>query len=238
MSQETKTVKLNTFLKNGKSRFSISPSFVKRDWMDMTDNFAYKCLPLNIANQYGWDVICPEDVEADWTGENTVESTTTNSDFFHSVFGYGIITVGLDFIVQTPENISTYVRGPHNKYKENMFFLDGIVETDWLPFTFTMNYKIINPGKVSFKKGETLFTMFFVERNFLENFQLEFSPIDKNVELFEKFKVYNKSRTDLLKSEDPKWQKFYIQGKNVDEKISIKNHTVNLKLKEIINYEY
>ena len=39
------------------------------DWMEATNQrFAYRCLPLNIANAYGWEVPCPCDVEAYWTG--------------------------------------------------------------------------------------------------------------------------------------------------------------------------
>ena len=35
----------------------IRPAPVERDWMEATGNrFAYRCLPLNIANAYGWEV--------------------------------------------------------------------------------------------------------------------------------------------------------------------------------------
>ena len=32
----------------------------KREWMDDTqDRFAYRCLPLSVANQTGWEVLSP-----------------------------------------------------------------------------------------------------------------------------------------------------------------------------------
>ncbi|MDH3733937.1 MAG: DUF6065 family protein, partial [Gemmatimonadota bacterium] len=32
----------------------------RRTWMDeLPDRFAYRCLPLLIANQSGWDLLCP-----------------------------------------------------------------------------------------------------------------------------------------------------------------------------------
>ena len=32
--------------------------------------------------------------------------------------------------------------------------LEGIIETDWLPMTFTMNWMFTSPGTVTFKAGE------------------------------------------------------------------------------------
>mgnify|MGYP003347619496 CR=1 FL=1 len=50
----------------GPSRFNIQPANVKRDWMDETGAWAYHCLPLKIANQYGWVVHCPTDLKISW----------------------------------------------------------------------------------------------------------------------------------------------------------------------------
>jgi uncharacterized protein DUF6065 len=37
----------------------IRPAPVEREWMEATSQrFAYRCLPLNIANAYGWEVLC------------------------------------------------------------------------------------------------------------------------------------------------------------------------------------
>src|SRR3954449_12981067 len=42
----------------------------RRDWMDDTPNkFAYRCLPLTIANQTGWFVYNPVGFTAVWTGK-------------------------------------------------------------------------------------------------------------------------------------------------------------------------
>ena len=45
----------------------IRPADVKREWMDATaERFAYRCLPLNIANAHGWEVPSPCSFEAYW----------------------------------------------------------------------------------------------------------------------------------------------------------------------------
>ena len=37
----------------------IRPAPVEREWMDDSDQrFAYRCLPLNIANAHGWEILC------------------------------------------------------------------------------------------------------------------------------------------------------------------------------------
>jgi len=45
-------------------RVPIIPAPVERDWMDNADRrFPYRCLPLNIANQNGWWLLCASDFE-------------------------------------------------------------------------------------------------------------------------------------------------------------------------------
>lgn len=40
-----------------------------RKWMDsFPSQHAYRCLPLSIANSYGWHALCPVPVEIEWNG--------------------------------------------------------------------------------------------------------------------------------------------------------------------------
>ena len=44
----------------------IRPAEPTREWMDRTRlSFAYRCLPLNIANAHGWEILCPVSVRRD-----------------------------------------------------------------------------------------------------------------------------------------------------------------------------
>ncbi|AMB47703.1 DUF6065 family protein [Methylobacterium sp. AMS5] len=45
-------------------------------------------------------------------------------------------------------------RGPPNSPRDGIAPLEGLVETDWLPFTFTMNWRFTRLGTVRFAKGE------------------------------------------------------------------------------------
>ena len=41
--------------------WQLRPSPLRRHWMDELPH-AYKCLPLVVANQWGWQILCPTDV--------------------------------------------------------------------------------------------------------------------------------------------------------------------------------
>ena len=42
----------------------IRAALPSREWMDQTtERFAYRCLPLTIANTHGWEILCPSSIE-------------------------------------------------------------------------------------------------------------------------------------------------------------------------------
>ena len=46
---------------------AIRPAAPRRSWMDVTpEKFAYRCLPLDIANAHGWEILAPAGVHARW----------------------------------------------------------------------------------------------------------------------------------------------------------------------------
>ncbi len=56
------------------NRVRIAAGERDRRWMDETqDSYAYRCLPLNIANQHGWAVYPASEIRAIWTGGSRVE---------------------------------------------------------------------------------------------------------------------------------------------------------------------
>src|SRR4051812_19074911 len=47
--------------------WELRPSPVRRQWMSEHPG-AYQCLPMVVANQWGWQVLCPTDVRVAWDG--------------------------------------------------------------------------------------------------------------------------------------------------------------------------
>jgi len=204
----------------------IIPAPVARDWMEQTlEQFAYRCLPLLIANQSGWLILNSHRVRIDWDGG---EATCSVSLEFaeggppfpvSSHFGHGIVTWEIPFLFRTPPGYNLLVRGPANSPKDGVYPLEGIVETDWAVSTFTMNWKLTRPGMtVTFEKEEPVCMIIPQQRGEVESFEPEIRALNEDPELAAKAWAWFESRRRFLQ-EVPSpfgrvetWQKHYFQG--------------------------
>jgi hypothetical protein len=140
--------------------WQLRPSPARRQWMDELPH-AYKCLPLTVANQWGWQVLCPTDVVATWDGRPGLEGLRVEvppqfEPAIKSQFGAGIVTFSPPWLFRTPPGWDLYLKGPSNRWKLNCVPLEGVIETWWLNYTFTLNWKLVQPGTVLFRQGESL----------------------------------------------------------------------------------
>ncbi len=140
--------------------WQLRPSPTRRQWMDELPH-AYKCLPLVVANQWGWQLLCPTDVVATWDGRAGLEGLRVEcppqfEPAIKSQFGAGIITFSPPWLFRTPPGWDLYLKGPSNRWKSNCVPLEGVIETWWLNYTFTLNWKLVEPGTVVFRQGESL----------------------------------------------------------------------------------
>src|SRR5882757_4419474 len=63
-------MKLTAYVLDG-HEVAIRPAPVDREWMEATnERFAYRCLPLNIANAHGWEILCRSGFSAVWNGQS------------------------------------------------------------------------------------------------------------------------------------------------------------------------
>jgi len=226
---------IDVYTHSGKeSIFDIQPASVLRQWMDETGNWAYNCLPLKIANQYGWVAHAPHDFTATWNGGPSIEDLVVEPNHMNakSHFAHGILTVNTDFLIRTTPGTSLYVRGLTNTQKDIIYPMDAIIETDWLPFHFPFSLKFLKPGTITYTKGEPLFMFFPIQRQFIETFDVSFKHIDSNPDLKEQQEKFNKSRAEHMAGNNYGAQKFYIKGSVVDERADIDEHKVKLRLKE------
>jgi hypothetical protein len=231
----------------GQGEIDIRPAPLERDWMDGTPvRFAYRCLPLNIANAYGWELLCPSGFRAVWSGGEKAGSITIVADNGTSApaishFGSGILTFPIACLFRTDPEFDLMAQGPINRPKDGIAALSGLIETDWLPFTFTMNWRFTRPAiPVRFEKGEPYCHIFPVRRSDLESVEPEIRSISEAPELAEKNKMWNVSResfnADLNNPHSEavaqKWQKFYYAGKDSGgDPLSADNHRTKLRLR-------
>ena len=152
---------------------TIRPAQQTRAWMDgVIDNHAYRCLPLSIANSYGWDILAPFAFSAQWNGEphpsglilRCDDGSTPPLKRVASHFGYGIVTFQLSYLFRTEPGWDLVASGPWNRPKDGIAALTGVIETDWLPFPFTMNWQMTRPGTVRFPNATNRFARSFRSR--------------------------------------------------------------------------
>lgn len=217
---------------------------LEREWMEEThEKYAYRCLPLNIANCFGWQILSNRSIEVFWDGSNGLDGVKikylTKSDlgrvYAHSHFGYGILTFTLPYLFRTEQNINLMVTGPFNWPKDNIVPLTGIVETDWSCATFTMNWKFTRPDEyVYFMKDEPICQIVPVNTGLLEQVDPEIKNLSESPETQETYYKWSTRRNFFNETDKPGWQKDYFAGKDTikDPLVSERTHRTKLKLKE------
>lgn len=206
----------------------IVPGQAERLWMDATRNrFAYRCLPLTIANSMGWELLCPEPVTAEWNGgpglgDVAIEGAdpAKPGHFAQSHFGHGVLTFQTGYLFRTASGTGLWVRGVPNLPKDGIAPLDGVVETDWLSFSFTMNWMFTRPGRVSFAAGEPFCFITPLDYRAIEPVVPEIVPIAAEPKVKAAYEAYAEKRSAFnanLAASDPAtlkegWQKWYMRG--------------------------
>ena len=140
--------------------WDLKPAPARRDWMDALP-YAYQCLPLVMANQWGWLIHAPADIRVTWDGHRGLEGLRVDAppafrNVVKSQFGDGIVTFTPPWLFRTPPGWDLLLKGPSNRWKANAAALEGVIETWWLSYTFTLNWKLIEPGTIRFERGEPI----------------------------------------------------------------------------------
>jgi hypothetical protein len=233
--------------------FRMSP---RRFWMDRTPNrYAYRCLPLVVANQAGWVIRNPITFSAMWTGGPRADDVQLiiapgqrcwgglpPETIVVSHFGEAILTFHLPFLFRTSEDYNLWVKGPANSFKDGIQALEGMIETDWSHAPFTMNWKLTRPyHTITFQEGEPICQLVPYPRGLLERFDPEIRPMASDADLSAAFARWHAERGQFLRDlDDPtteahhqEWQKDYCLGRQgTGDKFT--RHQTALQLKDFV----
>ncbi len=226
----------------------IRPAPATRTWMDATpESFAYRCLPLTIANAHGWELLSPCAFAAIWDGGSGTEAVTIRlapgTDHQRvpvSLFGQGVVTFHVEAIFRTPPGWNLWIGGSPNRHKDAIAPLTAIVETDWSPYTFTMNWRFTRPGHwIQFDAMEPFCFLFPVERAAIEAFVPTFAPLGADPATAARFKAWSEARDafhDRMQREPPqapadRWQKHYYRGVDASGEALVADHRTKLRLR-------
>jgi hypothetical protein len=110
------------------------------------------------------------------------------------------------------------VSGTPNWWKPGAIGLEGIVETFWSPYTFTMNWRLTHPGAcIQFDKGDPICFIQPADPASVEHIEPRIRPIDEQPDLKAEHEAWCAARREL--NENPNrgkdWQKNYFQGKRM-----------------------
>ena len=179
-------------------RICVEPAEHKRRWMTETPNgFAYRCVPLAVANAHGWNMLCPVSFSATWNGGSGVDAIAIEAEvptapwpheIVESHFGSGVLTFNPLLILRTEPGYDLWVSGPPNEGKDGIAPLSAVVETDWSPHTFTMNWRFTRPNHtVRFEAGEPFCFFFPIKRGLGEESRPRLATLEQEPELSKQY---------------------------------------------------
>lgn len=243
----SESLRLKAYVINSDDGWSIEPADARRDWMSSTlGKAALRCLPLAMANQAGWVVKSPLTFRARWTqrksdGKYTEITVASKEDekYRKSIatnFGSGIVTIVLPWLFRTPPGIGLWVHAPANMPRPDVYPLEGLVETDWSPYPFTMNWKITRPKvDVSFRKGEPVCMLTPFPLDMLERIEPRKLPMANDRKLAENWRIAYERRAEEMRVQRTRthgeFELNYMRGYAPDgEEAPV--HRSNFKLKK------
>jgi hypothetical protein len=164
----------------------------KRDWFSP---LFYKCLPLSIGNMQGFVFSLPYTVTIFWNGGNHIndiqieyheDNIYSETNFIHlsSEFGHGILTIHYPLTLKTPPGINLMTISPPNFPLPGLSPMTGVIESDNIRFTFTLNIKMDIPNlKITILPNTPLVGLIPIPRYFCDSFELKnaYDIFDKNV---------------------------------------------------------
>lgn len=207
------------------SRLKIEQSPVDREWMNNTvSSYAYRCLPMTYASRHGWCIRLTETVNVIWDGKDAAEGTVIltgrNQNGIRMVdngTGNGVVTFHFNAIPRTSKDWNLWIMGAPNLVIPGASPLSGVVESDWMFTSPTMNWKITTPKKVvTFKKGDPVIFFFPIHKTELETFEMNHYSIEDDQEMKKHSVEHAVWRSEKDANKEAIFGKAYLRGKRTD----------------------
>jgi hypothetical protein len=214
----------------------LVPCTQERAWMDVfTERHAYRCLPLTIANSHGWEILVPAALEVEWNGGPQIADLTVRAlepfpegfpleHFAMSNFARGIVTFHTGYLFRTPPGWNLLTTGAFNEPRPGISPLTGIIESDWLPYPFTMNWQMLHAGTVRFEKDEVFCTVMPIPKHYLDQWDVAIHELGDDPILLAEHEQFRTSRSAFRERLEAKeagalaegWERHYFVGRFPD----------------------
>jgi hypothetical protein len=202
---------------------AIQQSRLKRDWMDATYNkHAYQCLPMTVANVYGWEIVLEEDLIVQWDGGNTppaiLSGEITSSGRVQAISSIiGMISINMGWVINTEEGYNTWMTGSPNYFVDGATPLTATLPSYWWPDESQMNWKITKIGEPVVFEAGTPFCFFNIyDNSVLESVEIVTSSLWDDKELVESRMKYGNLKEDNRIEKPWTWTKGIRTGLDAD----------------------
>ncbi len=192
---------------------------------NFSERFPYNCLPLNIANTGGWELLCPLGFTATWDGGLGTDAIDLVADpgspeppeppegvtagpFVESHFSHGTLTFNLGYLFRTAPGYDILVTGAPNHFKHGIQPMSGVIETHWLPYPFTMNWLFTAPGTVRFEKDEPFAFIRIIEHRGMDAVQ----PIIREAASDPELAAQQLAWVEARQAAHPQQHRCYLRG--------------------------
>lgn len=185
----------------------IVQSKKQRQWMN--DNVhAYRCVPLSIANTFGWDILLPKDLDVSWDGRTELNSVQifNHKDLYESHFGSGTFTIQVPYTWKTDEDHQILVMPYPNPDQYDIVSLTAIIETDRLMYPWFVTCKITRPGRYMLKAGTPIARVIPVKIGDIIDCNINLTSEPEEFKKYREWQAIMRNNRDIVKE---KWQKFY-----------------------------
>ncbi len=137
-------------VKIGDKQLPVHPGLKSRAWMSP---HAYRCLPMVIANAFGWDVMLPADIVVEWDGGEGRKDVVICEGPARAEFGLGTLTLSLDWVWHTPPGVQLMCMPVPNEEHQDFQTLTSIIETDHFDYPWFCTLRLREPGRWLIEKG-------------------------------------------------------------------------------------
>jgi hypothetical protein len=213
------------FIRTHQSPPKIAQSRMQRDWMDETYNkHAYQCLPMTIANVYGWEMQMEDDLVVQWDGGQNpariLSGEYSSSGRLQAVSSIvGMISIQMSWVIRTEEGYSTWFTGPPNYFPDGASPLTATIPTWWWPDESQMNWKITKTGEpVTFAAGSPFCFFNVYDNSVMPGAEVTSSSLWDDMNLIESRAKYGQMKSQNMTENPWTWTKGIKTGVDADGK--------------------
>lgn len=138
--------------------------------------------------------------------------------FVESHFGNGVLTFNPLVKLRNAPGYNVWITGPSNEFKDGISAMSALIETDWMPFTFSVSWKFTRPGhRVRFDQGEPICFFFPVPRDVVGQCQPSLKSIGDDPALARSYVATRYQRNLAVVSstdDDTRFQGWYLKGRD------------------------